>query len=399
MNKAVDFDAVIVGGGLVGLSLALASAQQGLSVAVIEPHRAEPVTPQAGQFAARVSAISPHNRDWLSQLGAWQRLPASRIGRYLAMQVWDGQGQGAIRFDALDVGADDLGQIVENHWITEALWQAVDALPNVTAYLGRTVQQWHCDAQGVDLELDDGQHLRSAVLAGCDGRQSSIRAQAGFTTREWDYGQNAIVTSIRHTQRHARTARQVFLDSGPLALLPLSDETASEQWSSIVWSANTDRAEFLFQLDDAAFLAELNRASEGCLGTIEHTDRRFRLPLAQMHSLDYIQHRLVLLGDAAHAIHPLAGQGVNLGFRDAQVLAEEWARAHQLGVSVGDSRVLRRYQRRRQTHNLGTMAAMEGFKRLFGSHHPIAVLARNVGLAGLQRSRWAKRPFIEAAIR
>lgn len=392
-----SFDAVIVGGGMVGLSLAVASAEQGLSVALIEPHRADPVTPQSGQFAPRVSAISPHNRTWLTQLGAWQRMPATRICHYPAMRVWDGQGQGEIDFHANEVGAEDLGQIVENHWITQALWEVVDAQPRVQVMLGRRVQEWRVEADGVAIELDDGSRFQAAVLAGCDGKFSTIRQQAGFATREWDYGQTAIVTSIRHQAPHDHTARQVFLDSGPLAFLPLSDDSGSEHWSSIVWSANTDRAESLFNLDDAAFLAELNRASESCLGEIEHADRRFRFPLAQMHSVDYIQDRLVLLGDAAHAIHPLAGQGVNLGFRDAEVLAQEWSRAKRLGLACGDRAVLRRFQRRRQTQNLTTMAAMEGFKRLFGSPHPLAVLARNLGMQGLASQRWAKRVIIEAA--
>ncbi|WP_108126046.1 UbiH/UbiF/VisC/COQ6 family ubiquinone biosynthesis hydroxylase [Saccharospirillum mangrovi] len=395
MNTTVD--AVIVGGGMVGLSLAVASAEQGLSVALIEPHRAEPVAPQPSQFAPRVSAISPHNRQWLTQLDAWQRIPAARVCAYPAMRVWDGQGQGAIEFHASEVGAEQLGQIVENHWITQALWERVDALPKVQQLIGRRLQEWRVEPDGVAIELDDGSRFQAAVLAGCDGKFSGIRQQAGFATREWDYGQTALVTSIRHSAPHAHTARQVFLDTGPLAFLPLSDDSGSQHWSSIVWSADTSRAETLFALDDAAFLAELNRASEGCLGEIEHSDRRFRFPLAQMHSVDYIQDRLVLLGDAAHAIHPLAGQGVNLGFRDAEVLAQEWGRAKRLQLSCGDSAVLRRFQRRRQTHNLTTMAAMEGFKRLFGSPHPLAVLARNLGMQGLASQRWAKRAIIEAA--
>lgn len=392
------YDAIIVGGGMVGLGLAVASADQGLSIAVIEPNPPHGVTPEAGRFAPRVSAISPRNRNWLSRLGVWQRLPAARICRYPSMRVWDGQGQGAIAFDAADIGAEDLGQIIENHWITQALWQHAEQQPGLDLYAGRRLYDWHKDSAAVQVELDDGSRFEAAVLAGCDGRFSGIREGAGMATRQWDYGQTALVTSIRHSRSHAFTARQIFLDSGPLAFLPLSDEDASQQWSSIVWSADTERAETLYGQGDADFLAALNRASEGCLGDIEHSDPRFRFPLAQMHSLDYIDQRLVLLGDAAHAIHPLAGQGVNLGFRDAEVLAEEWGRAHRLGLSPGDSNVLRRYQRRRQSHNLATMAAMEGFKRLFASHHPMAVLARNLGMNGINGSRLAKRPLIEAAI-
>lgn len=401
MQEAIhhhDFDAVIVGGGMVGLSLAVAAAQQGLSIALIEHNVPTEESPVSEHFSPRVSAISHHSQRWLESLGAWSRLPPGRACGYERMSVWDGQGQGRIDFDAADVQAATLGHIVENRWLTQALWQAARECRSLEIHTGRSLETLQRDNAGVTLDLDDGSQLTTPVLAACDGRFSSIRKQAGFATREWDYGQTALVTSIRHRRSHAHTARQVFMESGPLALLPLTDESGTEHWTSIVWSADTERAEQLYTMSDAEFLVELNRASEGCLGVMEAADPRYRFPLGQAHASEYIQDNLALLGDAAHAIHPLAGQGVNLGFLDAEALCREWVRARERGLSTGDRNTLRRYQRQRQAHNLAAMSAMEGFKRLFGSSHPAPVLLRNAGLNLLNRSRLAKWPLMKAAM-
>ncbi len=235
-------------------------------------------------------------------------------------------------------------------------------------------------------------------MAACDGRFSKVRRDAGMATREWDYHQHAIVTTVRHQQPHCGVAHQVFLETGPLAFLPLQDETGDQHASSIVWSVDNDAVQTLLDLPKDEFLAALNRAFEHTLGELTDCDPRFSFPLQQMHSKRYIAPRLVLVGDAAHALHPLAGQGVNLGFQDAATLASEWHRASQRGEDPGSERTLRRYQRQRQGHNLGAMAAMEGFKRLFGSDHPLAVLSRNWGMSQLDRLSLAKRPLIRTAL-
>lgn len=397
-TEHLDYHAIIVGGGMVGLSLAVAAAREGLTIALIEHAEPTEQTPVSGEFSPRVSAVSRHSQRWLESLGAWSQLPPGRACAYERMTVWDGLGQGRIDFDAADVQATDLGHIVENRWLTQALWRAAEDCQALTIYTGRSLETWRRMNQGVQVELDDGHAFTAPVLAACDGRFSSIRRQAGFATREWDYEQTALVTSIRHTRSHRFTARQVFLESGPLAFLPLTDENATEHWTSIVWSADTDRADTLYALPETDFLRELNRASEGCLGTIETTDTRHRFPLSQLHARHYIQEHVALLGDAAHAIHPLAGQGVNLGFLDAEALCREWLRARKLGLSPGELSTLRRYQRQRQAHNLAAMTAMEGFKRLFGSSHPAPVLLRNTGLNWLNGSRLAKWPLMKAAM-
>ncbi|MEP4547473.1 MAG: UbiH/UbiF/VisC/COQ6 family ubiquinone biosynthesis hydroxylase [Saccharospirillum sp.] len=398
MITQTSHDLLIVGGGMVGLALAIDSARRGLSVIVVEQDLPEPETAVAGVYSPRVSAISRQSQDWLTSLGVWQHLPAGRACAYREMKVWDGQGQGRIGFHADEVQADDLGHIVENRWLVSALWHQAENTPGLTLVAGRTVQHWDQQTHQVQATLSDDSTVTASVLAACDGRFSKIRRDAGMATREWDYQQRAIVTTVRHQRPHHGVAHQVFLDTGPLAFLPLQDETSDQQASSIVWSVDNDAVQALLDLPEADFLKALNRAFENTLGELTGCDPRFSFPLQQMHSKAYIAPRLVLVGDAAHALHPLAGQGVNLGFQDAATLAAEWQRAHRRGEDPGSERTLRRYQRQRQGHNLAAMAAMEGFKRLFGSDHPLAVLSRNWGMSQLDRLPLAKRPLISTAL-
>ncbi|MEX2321389.1 MAG: UbiH/UbiF/VisC/COQ6 family ubiquinone biosynthesis hydroxylase [Saccharospirillum sp.] len=398
MTPAHTHDLLIIGGGMVGLALAIDSARQGLQVTVVEQALPEIETPVAGVYSPRVSAISRESQDWLTRLGVWQHLPAGRACAYRQMKVWDGQGQGRIGFHADDVQADDLGHIIENRWLVSALWHQAEQTPGVTLVAGRTVQQWQHQGDQVLATLSDASVVTASVLAACDGRFSKVRRDAGMATREWDYRQHAIVTTVRHQQPHRGVAHQVFLETGPLAFLPLQDEAGDQHASSIVWSVDNEAVQALLDLPKEEFLTALNRAFEHTLGELTDCDPRFSFPLQQMHSKRYIAPRLVLVGDAAHALHPLAGQGVNLGFQDAATLANEWRRGRQRGEDPGSERTLRRYQRQRQGHNLGAMVAMEGFKQLFGSDHPLAVLSRNWGMSQLNRLSLAKRPLIRTAL-
>jgi 2-octaprenylphenol hydroxylase len=398
MTERPDYDVLIIGGGMVGLSLALDSARNGLTVALVERDLPNPQTPVSGQYSPRVSAISRQSQQWLSRLGAWQRLPEGRACAYHKMQVWDGQGQGHIGFDADEVQTGDLGRIVENRWLVSALWQQAEQTRGIRLLAGRTLEQWQTLDDGIQASLDDETPIFASVLAACDGRFSRVRDEAGLATREWNYNQRAIVTTVHHQHSHGGIARQVFLNTGPLAFLPLSDEAGDQHSSSIVWSVDNEVAHRLQELPKADFLVALNRAFEHSLGELTDCDERFSFPLQQMHSKAYIAPRMALVGDAAHAIHPLAGQGVNLGFQDAHSLASEWLRARQRGHDVGAEQTLRRYQRQRQAHNLAAMATVEGFKRLFGSNNPLAVLSRNWGMKQLDRMALAKRPLIRAAL-
>jgi 2-octaprenylphenol hydroxylase len=249
--------------------------------------------------------------------------------------------------------------------------------------------------------LTDGTQVRPRLLIGADGAQSRVRDQLGFRCRTWAYDQCAIVTTVTSAKPHSDVARQVFLETGPLAFLPLRPTTEARHSciSSIVWSLDTTEAKKMMALDDTAFRAQLARAFEYRLGDIVASDRRFSFPLTQNHAVDYVLPGVALIGDAAHTIHPLAGQGINLGFLDAAVLAEEILQAHSNnGLSIDDFSVLRKYQRRRKPHNLMLMSAMEGFKRLFGLDVPPVRIARNLGLSFFNRHSFIKQEIMQRAM-
>ncbi|MFO8142778.1 MAG: UbiH/UbiF/VisC/COQ6 family ubiquinone biosynthesis hydroxylase [Marinobacter sp.] len=381
------FDILIVGGGMIGSALALGLSRQGWQVGLIEGApasalvaRSEPATGVDG-FEPRVSAISLASQRLLAELGAWPRVQASRHCDYREMTVWDGDGTGRIHFDAAELHARTLGTIVENRNLVRALFEAL-AESEVTVLDGVRVKAWS-KAQGV--ELDDGRRLQAGLVVGADGAQSRLRQWSGLPTREWDYDQQAIVCTVRTSQPHRYTAWQRFSPTGPLAFLPLLNETGDEHFCSIVWSQDTQQARRLMALDSDAFRAELEAAIERQLGDVLAVSERLAFPLRQRHAKDYVTDGLVLVGDAAHTIHPLAGQGANLGYGDVRALLQELARAKALGLAPDDALVLGRYQRRRKTENLAMMAAMEGFKQLFARDElPIRWL-RNTGLRWLNQ--------------
>lgn len=347
-------------------------------------------------FEPRVSALSVASQRILQRLGAWDGVAARRASPYGEMQVWDGSGTGNIHFSAASVHAEVLGHIVENRVIQEALLEplhdsGVGLLPNARLEnLRRSGDDWL-------LTLVDGRELRAPLVIAADGANSAVRRLAGCATREWDYLHHAIVTSVRCEQPHRRTAWQRFTDDGPLAFLPL-DRQGDEHWCSIVWSTTPEQATRLMALDDEAFRVELGKAFEHRLGNIEAADPRLCIPLRQRHAKRYVEPGLALVGDAAHTIHPLAGQGVNLGFLDAAVLAEVLLHAHGRGERLADERVLSRFERRRMPHNLGMMAAMEGFQRLFQADPLPLRWLRNAGLGLVDGLPEAKALFVRQAL-
>lgn len=400
-DAAPEWDVLIVGGGMVGAALALALADVPWRVAVIEQQApTETVLPAQAQdvndFESRVSAITEASRRLLAALGAWPDHP--RICAYRQMQVWDGDGSGQIAFDAADLHLPNLGHIVENRLIQGALLERLQATPRIHLMLGqRPVGLWR-DAGKQGLTLDTGERLTARLIVGADGALSRVRQWTGLPTREWDYGHTAIVCTVKTERPHAHTAWQRFSPSGPLAFLPLSHGDAGEQYCSIVWSQLSTQAEALMGLDDATFCEALGNAFEHRLGRIIGVSRRQGIPLRQRHAKDYVSTGCALLGDAAHTIHPLAGQGVNLGFADVRVLSEELHRAAQRGLSPADASVLQRYQRRRKGENLAMMAAMEGFKQLFARDEPVLRWVRNAGMRWLDGQAALKRRVIAEAM-
>jgi 2-octaprenylphenol hydroxylase len=381
------FDVVIAGGGMIGSAVALGLAHQGWQVALVESETVEtllqPTQPAdtVEDFEPRVSAISLASQRLLESVGAWRRIATERHCDYRKMTVWDGDGTGRIHFDAAELYASSLGTIIENRHIVRGLFQAL-ADSSVTVFDGVRVSRW---LRGQGVELDDKRVITADLVVGADGGHSRLRQWAGLATREWDYDHQAIVCTVKTARSHQFTAWQRFSQTGPLAFLPLSNEQGDDHFCSIVWSQQTDEARRLMALDNDAFDAELSRAFEGQLGELEAVSRRFAFPLRQRHAKDYIAEGLALVGDAAHTIHPLAGQGANLGYGDVQVLLDELAKARKAGLPAGDALVLARYQRRRKGDNLTMMAAMEGFKQLFARDELPVRWMRNAGMRVLDR--------------
>lgn len=390
-------DLIIVGAGMVGSTLALALEGSGLRVLLLDGGALEAAPFAAGQpFEPRVSALSEASRRILARLSAWDGILARRATPYTAMRVWDGSGTGQIDFRAASVHAEVLGHIVENRVVQDALLERLQA-STVELWPQARLEQLRRSADGWLLTLADGRQLRTPLLVAADGARSAVRQLAGCATREWDYLHHAIVTSVRCAQPHQSTAWQRFTDTGPLAFLPL-ERDGDRHWCSIVWSCPPEQAEQLMALDDGAFAAALTRAFEARLGAVLEVDPRLCLPLRQRHAKRYVEPGLALIGDAAHSIHPLAGQGVNLGFLDAATLAEVLLHAHGRGERLAGQRVLGRFERRRMPANLAMMAAMEGFERLFQADDLALRWLRNAGLRLMDGHHLAKGLFVRQAL-
>lgn len=392
-------DIVIVGAGMVGCTLALALKESGLNIVVLESKATnykefKPDTP----FEPRVSAISLASQKVLEHVNAWNGILARRLSPYNQMYVWDGSGTGYIEFNAATVHQPILGHIIENKVIQDALLeqleeanQSITWLPEVELdNLQRTAEEW-------TISLKDSLKITAKLIIGADGARSKVRRLAAVKTREWDYFHHAIVTSVCCEKEHQLTAWQRFTDEGPLAFLPLSFD-GDQHWCSIVWSLPQDSADALMALDDKAFCKKLGETFEFKLGQIKHANSRVCIPLRQRHAKRYIQPGLALIGDAAHVIHPLAGQGVNLGFMDAAALAETLLEAIKSNENIDSTQVLGRFERNRMPHNLGMMVAMESFERVFQADSLSVRWLRNAGLKIINQLPEAKALFIRRAL-
>ena len=391
---APEYDVAIVGAGITGMALASAltsarpsnSHRAGFRLALLDakppPLLPEQPPPGVEGFDGRVSSITPASQAMLEGLGAWEGVLARRVCNYRRMQVWDGEGTGEVVFHARELDALALGHIVENRVLAAALRATLNESA-IEFLIPASPRGLTVEAGGaVCITLEDGRKLRAGLLVAADGALSPTRRLAGFKTREWDYGHHALIATVKTERSHQGTAYQRFLDTGPLAFLPLASfpESAEDCYCSIVWSAPPERITALLAMGDSAFCRELGAALEFRLGSVTACSPRASFPLRQRHGVDYVQPGIALAGDAAHTIHPLAGQGINLGLRDAAVLAEELLRGRARGEAPGDFARLRRYQRRRKSDNLLMMAAMDGFQHLFAARALPVRWLRNTGM-------------------
>lgn len=396
-------DIAIVGGGLVGASLALALAQNAdIQLTLLEANSlggtAHNLNYEGNCFDPRVVALSPASKALLESLDVWSLIEARRACPYFTMEVWDGEGTGKVDFDCRDSHQSHLGHIVENSVIVSALWEKLAECKNIQCVTGAKISFAELGVVKYALEKEEHEKehsLTSTLIIAADGPKSAMRDYFEVATREWDYQQSAIVCTVRTELAHDFSCKQRFTQSGPIAFLPLCIEpykAPSEQYySSLVWSIDEQELSSIMALEEEAFCQSLSRAFEYSLGRVVEASERFSFPLKQRHAKDYIQKGFALVGDAAHTMHPLAGQGVNLGLADVTVLQEELLRATQLGLPLDNFSILQRYQRRRKAQNLAAMAAMEGFKRLYGSDDLALRWLRNTGMNIFNSQLWLKR--------
>jgi 2-octaprenyl-3-methyl-6-methoxy-1,4-benzoquinol hydroxylase/2-octaprenylphenol hydroxylase len=389
-RRMPTLDVAVVGGGMVGAAAALALARAGLGVALLEAR--EPAPWHAGdEVDLRVVGLAPSSLALLDELGVWTSIRGARAGRYQHMHVWDAASGASIDFDATSEGRDALGYIVENNLVQWTLWQAL-ADAGVRRLCPAEVTGFEAREDRIQLQLADGEILSAALLVAADGAGSPLRQLAGIGTRGHDYAQRAVVAHVATERPHEQTAWQRFLASGPLALLPLADGR-----SSLVWSLPEAEAQRVLALDDQAFRDELGAASDFRLGRIVTATPRAGFPLKLQLAERYQAERFVLLGDAAHTVHPLAGQGVNLGLRDVAELRDTLLAARLAGRDIGAAHVLRRYARRRRSADTLDALGFDALARVYAWQAPPLVAARGLGVRLFDRLAPLKRRLSEHA--
>lgn len=393
-SQVNEFDVAIAGGGLAGLPLGIALAQAGLQVAIVDVlDPAEDVDPA---FDGRVSSIADASCRLLAELGVMAHLDGQDqpINDII---VTDGQlGKPVaplfLHFDHAEVGDAPLGVMVENRHLRIALKKVTATLDNLTLFAPDRIAATDVQASEVCLTLGSGIELKSRLLVGADGRGSAVRKTAGITTIGWDYGQVGIVTTVEHALPHDGVAQEYFLPSGPFAVLPMPGNR-----SSLVWTEKPEAAKTLLSLDDEGFAAECAKRFGSYLGEARPFGPRWSYPLTLQLARDYVRPRVALIADAAHGIHPLAGQGLNLGLKDVAALAEVIVDTHKLGLDIGASVALERYERWRRFDNMSLALACDGLNRLFSNDIAPVRLIRDLGLGLVNQIGPARRFFMKLA--
>jgi len=386
-----DHDIAVVGAGPIGAAAALGLAQAGYSVALVDARERQSRPDAEASVDLRVFAVSRASQRLLESLGAWPLIAACRLSPYRHMTVWDDHGR--VEFDAAEVADPDLGHIIENGVIQGALHECLAQMPGIHWYAPDRLEQLSVEAEGARLRLRDAGRIHARLVVAADGGRSACREMAGIDVTPVDHGQTALVAHVQSEHSHGQTAWQHFLPTGPLAFLPLADGRCS-----IVWSTSHGEAKRLMSLDAPAFGEALQAASEDVLGRLRLDSERASFPLCSQYAERYIDERLLLLGDAAHTVHPLAGLGMNLGLKDVSALLSIMSRARDHGHDPGERAVLRRYERARKPDNRLMLHALDGINRLFRSELPGLDLARGWGMRLFDRSGPLKRAVIRRAM-
>ncbi len=400
MHFQTDSDVIIIGGGLVGLTLARALLRGGLRVILLDNSDAPAPTSVAlhdSTYDQRVFAINRASENIFRALpsrhgSVWAGMQAQRISPYHDMHVWETSG--AIHFSCLDIQEENLGHIIEQQVLLVALQEALQDCDNLQILRPAQWQSFSTYNDYIELHLAHGQRLTAALLIGADGAHSQVREQAGIGWASRDYGHHAVVATVRTELPHKKTAWQRFLPSGPLAFLPLSEPHSC----SIVWSTHPNAAQKRLNMSEQDFREALGRAFAEKLGRIEQLHKPAVYPLVRRHAKHYVQPRLALVGDALRTLHPLAGQGVNMGLLDAATLAEVLIEAREKRHDLGNYWVLRRYERWRKAHNLLMLGAMDGFKSLFSNGFMPFSLVRNLGLDWADKNTLLKQQIMLQAM-
>lgn len=388
INQPVEV--VVVGGGMVGAAAALGLAQNGFRVAVID-HAAPPVFDAASTPDIRISSVSSASVDLLKGLGVWQAVRAMRSHPYRQLETWEWESSKVV-FNADELSLPELGFMVENNVLQRALWEALEAHPQATLYCPAQLTQMRRRGDGYELTLADGLVLEPKLVIGADGASSQVRKWAGIGLHAWQYDQACMLITVQCAQAPGESTWQQFTPNGPHAFLPLFDH-----WASLVWYDRPGRIRQLQSMGMPQLQREIEKAFPDRLGQVTPVASG-AFPLTRRHALHYVQPGLALIGDAAHTIHPLAGQGVNLGYRDVEALLDVIINARSCGEAWATGPVLKRFERRRQIDNFVMQSGMDLFYAGFSNDLPPVRMLRNLGLMAAQRAGVLKRQALKYAL-
>ena len=387
----MDFEVVVIGAGVAGSSLALSLAKEGVAVCLIDKGTPEIKEDISG---GRTAALNLASQNILEKLGV-KRGIQNYLTPFKNIYVWDSEGTSSLEFSSDEIGQPKLGDVVTNNAILSSIFLLLPNHKNLRFLSGDRLKTLDPQEESIKVCTEGGENISCKLVVGADGGLSSVRELSSINIRTWSYDQKALIANLKAEKSHNNTAYQVFTKNGPIALLPMQKD--NEESLSLVWSADIDYAERLLDLDIPSFLNELERKTESVLGKLSMDGEISSYPLHQLHAKDYYAQRVVLIGDAAHSMHPLAGQGLNLGLGDVEELASRILRSRRHGEDVGNDKMLSDYSKARKSINLRMMGFMEVFKKGFGSTNPWVRLGRNMAFGATKKAPELRKRFIKEA--